>query len=113
MRVRRLRGLIYTHIPGGEHSGKWLECFGAARPLLFIDHIWMMPFFQLQNLFHFWKDADTPFIRCCQDLFTCDLSFATYIVCAQGHFFPLRKWPSSPSLNQIGESGETKMPYQP
>jgi hypothetical protein len=33
----------------------------------------VVPFFQLQNLLHFWKDADTPFLRRRQHLFTRDV----------------------------------------
>src|SRR5262249_13886796 len=74
MRVRRLRGLIQSYIPSSQHPSKLLKSFGATRPLLFINDIRMMPFFQLENLFHLWKDADTPFLPCPQQPRTRDVS---------------------------------------
>ena len=74
MSIWRLRRPVQFHISGGQHLGKLPERLGAARPLVIINHIRVMPFFQLHNLVHFRKYTDTPLRRRRQQLITRDVS---------------------------------------
>jgi hypothetical protein len=74
MRVGRQRGLIPPHVSRAEDARELLERLRTARTIVVIDHLRVMPLFELQYLLHLWQDADSPLIRRCENIVPSDVS---------------------------------------
>ena len=51
-----------------EDLSKLLEGFRPARTFILINDVRVMPFFQLQELSHFWEYTYATFLRGCKHL---------------------------------------------